>query len=155
MLIKRSCQAARTGFTLLEILIAIALLAAIAGLLIANLDRILGGGKKEVARIFVNETLETPLLSYRVNMGNYPTTEQGLEALIKAPAENAANWEGPYLKKKIPQDPWGNPYQYKSPGDKNKDTYDLWSFGPDGTESEDDITNWEVSGDDLQSGSTS
>ncbi|WOO41933.1 type II secretion system major pseudopilin GspG [Rubellicoccus peritrichatus] len=154
MLINRLNRSRRAGFTLLEILIAIALLAAIAGLLITNLDRILGGGKKEVARIFVTETMETPLMSYRVNMGSYPKTEPGLTALTKAPSENAQNWQGPYVKK-IPLDPWGNPYQYKAPGDKNTESYDLWSFGPDGTESADDITNWEVSGDDSQSGSGS
>lgn len=154
MLNYRLRKSRRAGFTLLEILIAIALLAAIAGLLITNLDRILGGGKKEVARIFVGETMETPLMSYRVNMGNYPSTELGLAALSKAPSENSGNWEGPYVKK-IPLDPWGNPYQYKSPGEKNVESYDLWSWGPDGTESADDITNWEVSGDDSQSGPAS
>lgn len=150
MLRKSLSKSPRAGFTLLEILIAIALLAAIAGLLITNLDRILGGGKKEIARIFVTETLETPLMSYRVNMGNYPSTELGLVALRKAPADNATSWQGPYVKK-VPLDPWGHAYQYLSPGNKNTESYDLWSFGPDGTESADDIGNWEVSDDDSQS----
>ncbi len=136
-----------SGFTLLEILIAIALLAAIAALLITNLDRILGGGNKEVARIFVNETMETPLMTYRVHMGGYPTTEQGLIVLINKPSDEASNWQGPYLKKnELPKDPWGNAYQYRSPGEKNAGSYDLWSWGPDGKESEDDITNWGTGG---------
>ena len=135
---KRQMQA---GFTLLEILIAIALLAAIAGLLVTNMDRILGGGREEVARLFVEETLETPLVAYRVNMGRYPTTEEGLQALAKKPSEDAVNWRGPYVKKMNP-DPWGNPYGYTCPAERSNGGYDLWSLGPDGQECEDDIGNW-------------
>lgn len=130
----------RPAFTLLEILIAIALLAAIAGLLITNLDRIMGGGQREVARIFVNETVRTPLMSFRVNVGRYPTTEEGLQALVSAP-EDVENWQGPYINQ-VPRDPWGNVYQYRSPGEHNPESYDVWSFGPDGRESDDDIGNW-------------
>jgi general secretion pathway protein G len=139
----QSYRTAEAGFTLLEILIAIALLAAIAGLLVTNLDRILGGGKEEVARLFVEETLETPLMAYRVNVGQYPSTEEGLQALVKKPSEETANWRGPYIKKLNP-DPWGNAYQYKFPGEKSPGSYDIWSFGPDGVESDDDIGNWEA-----------
>lgn len=139
----RANRLQRKGFSLLEILIAIALLAAIAALLITNLDSILGGGNRDVARIVVNETLDTPLTRYRINMGNYPTTEQGLQALLTAPSENASNWQGPYVKS-LPLDPWGKPYQYRFPGTHNPGSYDLWSFGPDGTESGDDIGNWKV-----------
>jgi general secretion pathway protein G len=131
----------QAGFTLLEILIVIALLAAVAGLLATNLDRILGGGREEVARLFVEEALETPLTAYRVNMGSYPTTEEGLQALVRQPSEEATNWRGPYVKKLNP-DPWGHPYRYKCPGEHNPDSYDLWSLGPDGEESDDDIGNW-------------
>ena len=132
---------AKEGFTLLEVLIAIALLAAIAALLITNLDKILGGGNKEIARIFVEETLETPLMTYRIHMGNYPSTEQGLDALVNKPSEDAENWQGSYVKK-LSNDPWGKPYQYRFPGTHNTDSYDIWSWGPDGQESEDDIGNW-------------
>ncbi|MEA2067850.1 MAG: type II secretion system major pseudopilin GspG [Verrucomicrobiota bacterium] len=141
---------AQAGFTLLEILIAIALLAAIAGLLVTNLDRILGGGREEVARLFVEETLETPLVAYRVNMGRYPSTEEGLLALEKKPSDEAVNWRGPYVKKMSP-DPWGTPYQYKCPAERSNAGYDLWSLGPDGQESEDDIGNWgQATGDDEE-----
>lgn len=140
---KHIAQRSAKGFSLLEILIAIALLAGIAAILITNLDSILGGGNREVARIFVNETLETPLMQYRINMGTYPNTEQGLKALVSAPSENASNWNGPYVKT-IPLDPWGKPYQYRFPGTHNTQGYDLWSLGPDGTESGDDIGNWTV-----------
>ena len=137
----RRSLSSKAGFTLLEILIAIALLAAIAGLLVSNLDRILGGGREEVARLFVQETLTTPLLSYRINMGQYPTTEEGLAALLTRPSEDATNWRGPYIKQLNP-DPWGNPYQYRSPGEHNPDSYDLWSWGPDGRDSDQNIGNW-------------
>jgi len=139
---KQARRAGAVGFTLLEVLIAIALLAAIAALLISNLDKILGGGNREIARIFVNETLETPLMTYRVHMGNYPSTELGLNALKDRPSEDAANWQGPYVKK-LSDDPWGKPYQYVFPGTRNVGFYDIWSWGPDGTESADDIGNWE------------
>lgn len=129
------------GFTLFEILIAIALIAMLAGLLITNLDRILGGGKEEVARVFVRETMVTPLMSYRINVGRYPTTEEGLQALLRRPSEDVSNWNGPYVKS-LPKDPWGNDYQYRSPGEKNPDGYDLWSYGSSGAEGGTPIGNW-------------
>lgn len=131
----------RSAFTLLEILIAIALLAAIAALLISNLDRVLGGGRTEVARIFVNETMENPLMNFRIHMGRYPTTEEGLQALLTRPSEEAENWQGPYIRR-LPNDPWGNPYQYRFPGERNPDGFDLWSWGPDGRDSDANIGNW-------------
>lgn len=147
--LQRPARLQRKGFSLLEILIAIALLAGVVAILINNLDSVLGGGKREVARIFVNETLETPLTQYRINMGNYPTTEQGLQALLTAPSEGASNWQGPYVKS-LPMDPWNKPYQYRFPGTRNPRSYDLWSYGPDGTESGDDIGNWAPTTDDNQ-----
>lgn len=131
----------RSAFTLLEILIAIALLAAIAALLIGDLDRVLGGGRTGVARIFVNETMENPLMNFRIHMGRYPTTEEGLQALLTRPSEEAENWQGPYIRR-LPNDPWGNPYQYRFPGERNPDGFDLWSWGPDGRDSDANIGNW-------------
>lgn len=135
------------GFTLLEILIAIALLAAITALLVGNLDRILGGGREEVARIFVNETMEGPLMQFRIHMGRFPTTEEGLQALLTRPSEEAVNWNGPYLRR-LNNDPWGNPYQYRYPGERNPGSYDLWSWGPDGVDSDRNIGNWDPSSND-------
>jgi len=97
---------------------------------------------KEIADVFP-ATIDTPLQTYKMNTGHYPTTEQGLMALIKAPA-GVTNWRGPYLTiKDVPLDPWGTPYHYRSPGLHNPATYDLWSLGPDKLDNtDDDIHNW-------------
>lgn len=128
------------GFSLIEILIVLALIAGIIGLLVTNLDVILGKNKVRLAKVFI-ENLDTPLMAYRLDMGNYPSTDEGLQALKTAPAGKEKRWSGPYLKK-LPNDPWNNPYQYRFPGIKNPTSYDVWSFGPDGVESDDDIGNW-------------
>ena len=82
---------------------------------------------------------------YELDNGRYPTTEQGLKALVVEPTTSPVpnNWSGSYLKKKkIPKDPWGNPYVYGNPGTHNTEGYDLYSYGPDGVEGDDDIVNW-------------
>ncbi len=88
--------------------------------------------------------MKTPLVTYRLQMGAYPSTDEGLQALLAAPTGKADRWRGPYVEgNKIPPDPWGEPYQYKCPGVHNKDGYDLWSKGPDKTDgTDDDIGNW-------------
>lgn len=131
------------GFSLLEILIVLALIGMLAFLVVTNMDRILGSGQEEVARVFVTDTMVTPLMSYRLNVGRYPTTEEGLQALLRRPSEDVANWQGPYVKS-LPKDPWGQDYQYRFPGEKNPDGYDIWSFGPDGVDSDRNIGNWTV-----------
>jgi len=133
------------GFTLIEILIAIALVAMLIAVSIANLDKIFGGNQEQVASIFVNQTAKLALTPYRLDVGNYPSTEEGLKALVTPPAGKESRWKGPYLEE-IPLDPWGNPYRYAFPGTKNINKasgYDVWSLGPDGTESADDIGNWD------------
>ncbi len=131
----------KRGFTLIEILIVIALIAMLAGSAIVGLNSLFSGGQENVAQTFVDTTGKTALMSYRIAVGRYPTTEQGLAALRTAP-EGATGWKGPYLERD-PIDPWQKPYQYRQPGVHNKDSYDLWSFGPDGVESDDDIGNWD------------
>lgn len=134
----------RRGFTLLEILVVIALLGLLAGFALTKVGKLLSGGQAQIAQTFVDTGLDTPLNVYRMSVGSYPTTEQGLVALITAPEGTEASWGGPYIKgKSAPLDPWKHPYQYKCPGTNNTDGYDLWSFGPDGVESADDICNWE------------
>lgn len=129
------------GFSLLEILVVIGLIAAIASLVVINLDKIFSSGKEQIAKLYVTETIKTPLMAYKIDTGNYPTTEQGLKALMKAP-ENVKRWKGPYLEK-LQDDPWGHPYQYRFPGEKNPTGYDVWSYGPSGVEGKDEIGNWE------------
>jgi general secretion pathway protein G len=90
---------------------------------------------------------EPALQMFELSIGAYPTTAQGLDALRSAPADlpNPAKWDGPYLNKPVPPDPWEHPYQYQSPGQHNPDGYDVWSNGPDGQSgTEDDIGNWTV-----------
>jgi general secretion pathway protein G len=140
--ITRRSQAA--GFSLIEILIVIALIAILVTVTIGNLDNVFGGQQEKVADIFVNQTAKIGLTPYKLDVGNYPTTEEGLQALMRPPAGKEANWKGPYLEE-IPPDPWKQPYQYRYPGSKNINGargYDIWSLGPDGTESADDIGNW-------------
>ncbi len=142
----RANRRTRAAFTMVELLIALAILALIVGLAVTNLDKIFGQSQETVAKIFVNDTIKTPLTAYRIAMGNYPSTAEGLQALITAPANNASRWAGPYLEAqggKLPHDPWGEPYLYRYPGTKNKSGFDVLSKGPDKTEgTDDDIGNW-------------
>jgi general secretion pathway protein G len=134
----------RSGFSLIEILIVIALIAILVTVTIGNLDNVFGGQQENVADIFVKQTAKIGLTPYKLDVGNFPSTEEGLQALIRAPAGKEARWKGPYLEE-MPLDPWKQPYQYRYPGAKNINGakgYDVWSLGADGTESADDIGNW-------------
>ncbi len=138
-------QRRKAGFTLVEILLVIALIALLAGFLIVNAGNIFGSNQQEIAKTWVNTTIKTPLFAYMANMGSYPSTEEGLKALKTAPEGKATRWKGPYIEGSMPNDPWGNPYQYKYPGERNKQGYDVWSMGPDGQSgTADDIGNWEA-----------
>ena len=134
------------AFSLIEILVVVAIIGLLAGLLITNTDKIFGQSQQVVAKVFVHDSLKTSLTRYRIDVGDYPSTAEGLAALLTAPPSAADRWRGPYLEvpgNKLPVDPWGEPYQYRNPGVKNKGGYDLYSKGPDKTEgSEDDIGNW-------------
>lgn len=136
----------RSAFTILELLVVLAILGLLAGLAITNSDKIFGQGQEAVAKIFVRDSLKTALTRYRIDMGDYPSTSEGLAALVTAPASKADRWRGPYADTpggKIPLDPWGEPYRYRFPGTKNKGGYDLYSIGDDKVDgSEDDIGNW-------------
>jgi len=145
-LLRRTARNTARAFTLLEILVVLAIAGMIIGLAVANFGKIFGGAKENIAEMFVTSTIRLPLETYRMQMGNYPTTAEGLQALITAPADKADRWRGPYLtgdKAKILTDPWAQPYQYRFPGIRNPDSYDVWSKGPDGMDgTPDDIGNW-------------
>jgi general secretion pathway protein G len=134
------------AFTLLEILVVLAIIGLLAGLAISNSDKIFGRSQEAVARIFVRDTLKTALVRYRIDLGDYPSTAEGMSALLATPAGKTDRWRGPYIEtpgNRLPADPWGESYQYRYPGVKNKGSYDLFSKGPDKAEgTDDDIGNW-------------
>ncbi|PAU55002.1 type II secretion system major pseudopilin GspG [Pseudomonas indica] len=133
-----------TGFTLLEILVVLVILGLMASLVGPQVFKQLSGSKTKAAALQIQE-LSAALDLYRLELGSYPTTELGLEALITKP-RNLDNWNGPYLKKSvIRKDPWGNDYQYRSPGEHGE--FDLWSLGADNREGGDgenrDVHSWD------------
>ena len=131
----------KKGFTLIELMIVVIIIAALAAMIVPRLSGRADQAKVSVAQADINANLATALKLYQLDNGSFPTTEQGLNALMSKPAD-APNWNGPYIEKP-PIDPWGNPYKYKCPSANNKSTYDLYSVGKDGVEgTEDDITNW-------------
>lgn len=137
-------RTSRRAFTLLEIMIALAILGLLVGLGVSNLDKIFGGAQVKTAELFVRQSIRLPLTSYRMHMGDYPSTSEGLQALVSAPSSRGDQWRGPYLEPAtVPVDPWGQPYQYRYPGSRNKSSYDVFSKGPDRAEgTPDDIGNW-------------
>jgi general secretion pathway protein G len=123
----------RSGLTLLELVVVILILALVAGLVGPQIFSRLTEARTTAARTQI-ELLGTALDSYRLDNGSYPTTEQGLQALRVKPSipPIPANWRGPYLRKDVPLDPWGRPYIYRFPGERNPGGYDLISLGRDG-----------------------
>ena len=131
----------RKGFTLVEILVVVVILGMLAAIVIPNLVQNTDEARRSLAAVQIKE-IEQSLDIYRLHNGFYPTTEQGLEALVTKPSTNPQPkkyLEGGYMKK-LPMDPWGNPFIYRSPGDKG--LIDIISCGPDGEEGGgNDITN--------------
>ena len=132
----------RAAFTLMEVLLAIAMISMLAFIVVVNLDKTMSESQTKITESFVNGSLQTPLMTFKLAVGRYPTTEEGLKALLEAPESVSDRWKGPYVRN-LPLDPWGNAYQYRQPAAKSKDGYDVWSMGPDGKNgTEDDIGNW-------------
>ena len=122
----------RTGFTLIEVLVVIVVIAILATFVAPDLFRNVGDARVAAARTQI-ETLGTALDAYRLDNGSYPSTAQGLGALWERPTiAPPANWKSPYLRKAVPEDPWGHAYVYLSPGRVNPQSYDLLSYGADG-----------------------
>ena len=130
------------GFTLIELMLVVVII----GVLVSMVAPRLAGRSEEAriaaARADINANISIALDLYELDNGKYPETEEGLAALLAKPG-SSAKWKGPYIKK-VPLDPWGRNYAYRSPGDHNID-YDLYSYGPDGQEGGDDnVSNWET-----------
>ena len=119
------------GFTLLELVIAVAIVAILAGVTAPALFRHVADAKISATRSEL-ASLALALESYALAVGSYPTTQDGLDALAAAPPALTASWRGPYLKGGVPLDPWKNPYGYKMPGSTPGNEYDLYSTGRDG-----------------------
>lgn len=117
------------GFTLLELLVVVAIIALLAGYVGPRYFAQLGKSQAKVALSQI-QAFGKALDQYRLDVGRYPSTDQGLQALMKAPG-GESRWQGPYLQKDVPPDPWGRAYRYQNPGANGKD-YDLVSFGKDG-----------------------
>lgn len=118
----------QNGFTLLELLVVMVIIGLLVGYVGPKYFAQIGKSEIKATRAQI-DALEKVLDQYRLDTGHYPSTEQGLASLNSKPA-NDPKWSGPYLKKTLPLDPWGNAYQYKSPGEHGE--YDLFSFGKDG-----------------------
>ncbi len=133
------------GFTLIELLVVVVIIGLLAGIVAPRYFGQVGKSNTNVARAQV-EQLGKALDTYRLDVGTYPTSEQGLQALVAKP-DGVDRWQGPYLTKQIPADPWGRAYRYKSPGDHGD--YDLSSYGsdgqPGGTGEAQDVNSWETS----------
>ncbi len=132
------------GFTLIELLVVLAILALLAGIVGPQVMKSLGDSKTKTARLQI-EDFGAALDLYRLDVGRYPNTDEGLEALIKK-TDGAPKWNGPYLKKnQVAQDPWGYDYIYRAPGENGP--YDLYSLGGDNAEGGDgqdqDVKSWE------------
>ena len=131
----------KKAFTLIELMLVVIIIGALVAMVMPRLT-----GRSEQARVAaakadVSANIATALKLYELDNGNFPGTAEGLNALLAKPG-SATNWNGPYLDKK-PIDPWGREYKYKSPGEHRQADYDLYSLGKDGTESADDVKNWD------------
>ena len=133
------------AFTLVEMMVVVVIIAILAATIIpkfmsTKFDAKVSAAKGDIA------AMQTALESFYVHMDRYPTTDEGLKVLVEAPANDKDKWRGPYIEK-MREDPWGNPYQYRFPGVRMPNSYDLWSRGADGVDGGEgqgaDIGNWQ------------
>ena len=131
------------GFTLIEVLLVLVILVILVSLVVGTYTKAQQTANRRAARTQIG-LFETPLKMYYMEMNSYPSTQHGLQALREAPSDlpNPHKWYT-FLEKPIPNDPWGQPYEYQCPGEVNEDSYDIWSLGPDKADgTDDDIGNW-------------
>ena len=139
---RRTRSSRHLAFTLVEMLLVLVILAVLAAIVIPKFSGRSQQAKETAAKSQIS-SMEMALDAFEVDTGFYPSGNNGLNALLDPPS-NAPGWKGPYLKKGIPLDPWGNPYVYNYPGRNNPSGYDLMSMGPDGRAGgDDDINNWD------------
>lgn len=129
------------GFTLIEILLVVVIIGALVAMVMPRLAGRSEQARVSVAQADISANIATALKLYELDNGSFPSSEEGLRALLTKPA-SAGNWNGPYSERK-PVDPWGREYQYECPGEHRPQDYDLYSLGKDGQQSSDDVTNWE------------
>ncbi len=134
------------GFTLIELMLVIVIIGALVAMAVPRLAGRTEGARRGIAQADIKGNISLALRMYEIDNGRYPTTEQGLAALLAKPASPPVpkNWKGPYLEQE-PLDPWQQEYVYKYPGAHPPRDYDLSSLGPDGIDSEDDVSNWSLS----------
>jgi general secretion pathway protein G len=136
-------RAARAGFTILELLLVLVILAILAGIVGSRFV-----GQSQSAKVKAAQTqlqnLTLALNRFEIDLGRYPSSSEGLTVLVEKPSDGAKAWQGPYLDgDKIPKDQWENAWNYRQPGQHRPEGFDLWSNGPDGREGgDDDIANW-------------
>ncbi len=136
-------KSTQRGFTLIELMLVVIILGILATVAVTRFAGRAEEAKVQTAKSEIAGAYGTALQLFEIDCGRFPTTEEGLGSLKTS---SSKGWKGPYIKAKDFNDPWGNPYQYKCPGSNNPDDYDLYSFGPNGSEGGgDDITNWGAS----------
>jgi general secretion pathway protein G len=139
---KNQLRISQRGFTLIELLIVMIILGLLAALVAPKMFQKVGSSKQKAAKAQIS-MIGTALDAFRLDVGAYPPTDVGLDALRKNPGAGA--WDGPYLSKDVPRDPWGRPYVYRAPGEHGD--YDLYSLGADGQEGGEgenaDVVSWE------------
>ena len=128
---------------MIELLLVLVILGVLAAIVVPKF-----AGRSEQAKVTAASTgignLEGAIDTFEIDNGRFPTSQEGLRVLFERPSD-AQNWRGPYIKRGVPKDPWGNEYIYEYPGRYNENGYDLYSMGPDMRQgSEDDVTNWTI-----------
>ncbi len=128
--------------SVVEVMILLGIIFILCAFFYTNYFKLMERSRLEVARTYVLETLPSALEAFKIDTGDYPADDQGLEALTFPPVGLEYKWKGPYLSTDNLKDPWGSDYLYTYPSTQGNGDYDVWSLGKDGVPSADDISNW-------------